>query len=257
VQAVPECKVGVQLHPQATTVAELSEAWRAADELGADSIWLWDHFFPLYGDPHAAHFECYTLLAAMAVQTSSARIGALVTCASYRNDNLLADMARTIDHLSGGRFVLGMGAGWFDRDYAEYGYEFGTARDRLLAFDRSLDAVAQRLARLVPGPVGDVPILVGGSGEKITLRIVAEHADAWNTFGPPEHFALKSKILDEWCERVGRPPREIERTVAIGAGEVDNWEAYRDAGVDHIIVMTRPPFDLDPVRRLLEATRRA
>src|SRR3984893_965263 len=116
-------QVGVQLHPQATTVDALRAAWRAADEIAVDSIWVWDHFYPLYGDPDAEHFEAYALLAALAVETSNARFGALVTCNSYRNPNLLADMARTIDHISDGRFVLGVGSGWVDRDYREYDYE--------------------------------------------------------------------------------------------------------------------------------------
>lgn len=248
-------QVGVQLHPQATSVDDLRSAWRAADALGVDSIWLWDHFYPLYGDPDAAHFECYSLLAAMAVETRHARFGALVTCNSYRNADLLADMARTIDHLSGGRFILGIGSGWFERDYTEYGYEFGTARGRLDALEGALARIERRFDALRPGPLGQLPILIGGSGPKVTLRLVAEHADAWNTFGPPENFAAKNALLDEWCERVGRRPDQIERTVAIGPDEVDRWEEYRAVGADHLIVMLGAPFDLAPVERLLAAVR--
>ena len=250
-------RIGVQLHPQATTVDDLRRAWRAADALGVDSIWVWDHFYPLYGDPDAAHFEAYTLLSAMAVETSSARIGALVTCNSYRNPELLADMARTIDHLAGGRFVLGIGSGWFERDYEEYGYEFGTAAGRLRALGEALPRITARWAALNPGPVGELPILIGGSGEQVTLRLVAEHAQAWNTFGPPEKFAAKSAVLDEWCARLGRDPRSIERTVGIGTNEVGDWKAYVEAGADHLIVMLGHPFDLDPVAELLAAVGRA
>lgn len=249
-------KVGVQLHPQATTVDDLRAAWRAADDMGVDSIWVWDHFHPLYGDPDAAHFEAYSLLAAMAADTERARLGALVTCNSYRNPELLADMARTIDHIADGRFTLGIGSGWFERDYTEYGYEFGTAPGRLRALARDLPRIKARLAKLNPPPVGPLPILIGGSGEKVTLRLVAEHADGWNTFGPPDNFRHKNEVLDEWCAKVGREPSAVERTVGIRGNEVDQWQDYVDAGADHLIVMTGPPFDLDPVVRLLQLVGR-
>ena len=252
---MPRFKVGVQLQPQATTTAELRAAWQAADALEVDSIWVWDHFFPLYGDADAAHFECYTLLAAMAVETSHAHIGALVTCNSYRNPNLLADMSRTIDHLSGGRFVLGIGAGWFERDYREYGYEFGTGPSRVRDLAEALPRIMERLDLLTPPPRGPVPILVGGSGPKVTLRLTAEHADAWNAFGPPDAYAEQNRTLDEWCAKFDRNPRHIERTVGISASEIDDWPAYLDAGAEHIIVTADPPFDMAPTRRLLEIAR--
>jgi probable F420-dependent oxidoreductase len=245
-------KVGVQLHPQATTVAALRDAWRGADALEVDSIWVWDHFYPLYGDPSAAHYEAYTLLAAMAADTTHAQLGALVTCNSYRNPNLLADMARTIDHVSNGRFTLGIGSGWFDRDYESYGYEFGTAPSRLRDLAAALPVIMDRFDALQPPPIGRLPILIGGSGEKVTLRLVAEYGDAWNSFGPPENYANKNQVLDKWCSQLGRDPREIERTVAINGTEIDDWPAYLDAGAEHLIVMTGPPFDLQPVRRLIE-----
>ena len=245
-------RVGVQLHPQATTVADLRAAWAGADEMGADSIWLWDHFYPLYGDPDAAHFEAWTLMAAMASETQNARLGTLVTGNSYRNPELLADMARTADHISGGRLYLGVGSGWFERDYEEYGYEFGTAIGRLRQLEADLPRMKARMARLNPPPMGDLPLLIGGSGEKVTLRLVAEHADAWNTFGPPDHFAAKNAILDDWCAKTGRNPAEIERTVAVNADDVDDVGRYVEAGAGHVIVMIGPKFDLDPLARLIE-----
>jgi probable F420-dependent oxidoreductase len=245
-------KIGVQLHPQATTVNEMRQAWRAADALGVDSIWTWDHFYPLYGEPNAEHFECYTLLAAMAADTCHAQIGALVTCYTYRNPHLLADMARTIDHISNGRFVLAVGSGWFERDYTEYGYEFGTAPERLRILRQGLPVLKERMSKLNPGPVnGKIPLMIGGSGEKVTLRLVAEHADMLNTFGPVDNFRHKNNVLNEWCEKVGRNPKDIERTVAIYPKDLDDAEAFVEAGADHLIVMLGHPFDLSSVEKAL------
>ena len=245
-------KVGVQLHPQHTSMDDLRAAWRAADEAGADSIWLWDHFFPLFGPEDGEHYEAWTALSAMAVETSRAEIGILVTCNSYRNPELLADMARTVDHLSAGRLWLGIGSGWFERDYTEYGYEFGTAGSRLRDLEAGLERIASRLGRLNPGPVGRLPVLIGGSGEKVTLRLTATHADGWNSFGPAAAWAAKNAVLDEWCERVGRDPGEIERTVAIPPGDPEA-ERLVEAGATHLIVMVDHPFDLTPVEELRAA----
>lgn len=245
-------RIGIQIQPQATTFDAMRAAWKAADQLGVDSIWIWDHFYPLSGDPDAAHFEAYTLLAAAAADTSNVRLGALVTCNSYRNPNLLADMSRTIDHISDGRFILGIGSGWFERDYTEYGYEFGTARGRLDALAEALPVIKDRLGKLNPGPVnGSLPILIGGGGEKVTLRLVAEHADGWNGFGPVDVFRHKMGVLDEWCAKVGRDPGAIERTVSINPGEIGNIGAYEDAGADLVILMMGDPFDLSGVEKAL------
>ena len=245
-------KIGVQLHPQATSLNDLRAAWRAADAMGVDSIWVWDHFYPLYGDPDAAHFEAYTLLAAMAADTCHAQIGALVTCYSYRNAQLLADMSRTIDHISNGRFVLGIGSGWFERDYNEYGYEFGTAPGRLRLLGEGIPVIKERLSKLNPGPVnGSIPLMIGGSGEKVTLKLTAQHADMHNTFGPVDHFRGKMEVLDRWCAELGRDPRSIERTVATRPEDLVNLSAYEDAGADHVIVMTGSPYDLSAVEKVL------
>jgi probable F420-dependent oxidoreductase len=261
-------KVGVQFHPQHTTVDTLRHAWTAADALGVDSIWIWDHFFPLYaegapylwppsGNPTGLHYESWTLLAAMAVDTKRARVGVLISNINFRNPDLLADMARTVDHLSGGRVILGLGAGNIDRDSKEYGYSFGSGRERLRALEDGISRIRRRLSVLEPPPVGPMPLLIGGSGQKVTLRLVAEHADMWNSFGPPVDYAAQNAALNEWCERVGRDPATIERTVLLDVPEEgSDLEGFVKAGVQHVIVGCQHPFDLNPVRELQQAAAR-
>ncbi len=246
-------RVGVQLQPQHTTYAAFMDAVRRAEELGVDTIFDWDHFFPLSGDPEGAHFEGWTLLAAMAASTSRAEIGCLVTCNSYRNPNLLADMARTVDHISGGRLILGIGAGWFQKDYAQYGYEFGTAPDRLRALSRSLPIIRDRLGRLNPPTVRrPLPILIGGGGEKVTLRLVARYADMWHGFGDIATLERKNRIIDEWCRQVGRDPAAIERCAGPGRDMFDRLDEYPRVGITHLILGLGAPFDMAPVRCLVE-----
>jgi probable F420-dependent oxidoreductase len=253
---VTRFKVGVQLRPQHCTIDQLRTAWRSSDALGVDSIFGWDHFFPLFGDPSGPHFEGWTVLAGMACVTREAAIGLLVTCHSYRNPELVADMARTLDHVSGGRAILGIGAGWFERDYDEYGYRFGTAADRLRALRDSMPRIRSRLAKLNPPPLGALPILVGGGGERVTLRITAEHADMWNGgFGDPQQVRRKNDVLDDWCSRIGRDPRDIERTTTVNDPDHADIDGLLDAGAQHLIVGTNAPFDLGPVERLLEKAR--
>jgi probable F420-dependent oxidoreductase len=248
-------RIGVQIQPQHADFAQMQDAWREAEELGVDAIYTWDHFYPLYGDPDGKHFEGTASLTALAAATERVRIGALVFCNSYRNPQLLANVHSTIDNLSGGRVVLGIGAGWFERDYDEYGYEFGTAPERLKALDRDLPLIKQRLAKLNPPPAGEMPIMIGGAGEKVTLRLVAEHAQLWHTFADPETYQHKAEVLAEHCARQGRDPATIERVIGAKDSILQHADALVDAGVDELTVgIGGGPggYDLGELRELLQ-----
>lgn len=263
-------RIGVQLHPQHCTYQQLAEAAQLADDKGVDTLWTWDHFYPLYGvegapmgselpegackpEHRGSHFEGWTLLTAFAALTKRIEIGMLVTCNSYRNPNLLADMYRTCDHVSGGRMILGLGSGWYEKDYEEYGFEFGTAVERLKNLRRDIPILKKRLTELLPPPVrNSVPIVIGGGGEKMTLKMVAEHATMWNYFGTPEQMAHKISVLESWCAKIGRDSNEIEKTLLLTDLEpLAKVEQYLEVGVTHFILGMSTPFDFSSVDKLL------
>ncbi|MCV7421258.1 LLM class F420-dependent oxidoreductase [Mycobacterium yunnanensis] len=236
-------RVGVQLWPGgAPDYRSWREAVLRAENIGVDVIFGYDHFHAPAFDgrvgatpvlskvqPDIANYEGWTALASWGEITSRADIGLLVTGIGYRNPDLLADMARTVDHISGGRLVLGLGAGWYEKDYTTYGYDFGTTRSRFDLFDESLERIERRLRVLNPAPVRDIPILIGGSGIKRTLPAVAKHADIWHSFLPVEEFHQASGVLRELAEANGRKDSDIERSSVWE--DVAGGDAYREAGV--------------------------
>ena len=247
-------RIGVQLHPQHTTYQSFADAVRRAEDLGVDSIWNWDHFFPLDGNPEGGHFEGWTLLTAMAMLTQRAQIGCLVTCNTYRNPALLSNMAKTIDHISNGRLILGIGAGWFERDYREFGYDFATGGSRLAALQESLQIIQHRWKVDEPKPLRNpIPILIGGGGEKKTLRITAQYANMWHGFGDPKTYSHKIEVLNGWCAEIGRNPDEIEHTAnAPRTAAAAEFDAYIKAGATHFILGMGEPWDFTTVSRLVK-----
>jgi len=219
-------RIAAQLQPQHGDYETYRDRVREVEDLGVDILFNWDHFFPLTGDPDGRHFESWTMLAAIAEQTSRIEFGALVNCNSYRNPDLQADMARTIDHISAkggtGRFIFGTGSGWFEKDYDEYGYEFGTVGSRLDALAEALPRIEARWAKLNPPPTRRIPVLIGGQGEQKTLKLVAKHADIWHSFVTPEVMKRKLEVLAAHCEAVGRDMGEIE---------ISNEQRVKDFGL--------------------------
>ncbi|MGV8970481.1 MAG: LLM class F420-dependent oxidoreductase [Microbacteriaceae bacterium] len=250
-------RIGVQIAPQHASYELIRERAGQLEDRGVDILFNWDHFYPLSGEPDGLHFESWTMLAALAEQTSRVEIGALVNCNSYRNANLQADMARTIDHISAkggtGRFIFGTGSGWFERDYDEYGYEFGTAGSRLDALARDLPTIEDRWAKLNPAPTRKIPVLIGGGGEKKTLRIVAQHADIWHSFSDAETLVRKLDILKAHGDVVGRDTSEIEVSLEIGKKTVDEAAELHALGATLFTVgISGPDYDISAVQGWLD-----
>lgn len=202
----------------------------AAERLGFDSVWLYDHVHNVPAPSHEAVFECWTTAAALAQATSTIRLGQMVGCAGYRNPALLAKIASTVDVISGGRLDWGIGAGWYDGEYAAYGYDFPPAADRIRMLRETVEIVKLMWtepdatyegrhfrvqgAQCDPKPLQDPtpPIWIGGGGEQLTLRVVARHATHSNFGGKPHEFAHKCRVLREHCEAVGRDYDSITKT---------------------------------------------
>jgi probable F420-dependent oxidoreductase len=232
----------------------MRQTWRDVEELGADTIYSWDHFYPLSGEPDGKHYEGVSTLAALAASTERATIGMLVFCNSYRNPQLLADVHRTIDNISGGRLIFGVGAGWFERDYDEFGYEFGTAPERLRALARDLPLMKERLTKGNPAPIGPLPILIGGSGEKVTLKLVAKHAQMWHGFcDDVEGYQHKARVLAEHCANEGRDPSTVEHVIGTFNDTLALADGFAAAGVSEITLgISGPDYDLGKLRELLQ-----
>lgn len=229
--------LGCQLWPQNTTWPSLRDAARLVDRSGYDSLWTWDHFYAHLGAIEGANFEAWQVLAGWGAATERVRIGPLVTSVTYRHPAVIANMAATLDHITGGRAILGLGAGWFEPEHDAYGIPLGTPGERLERLAEAVKVVrslldAQRTtahgrffhltdALAEPKPLqGRLPILVGGYGPR-TVRIAARHADMWHGFGTAEALAPKLGLLRQECARIGRDPRAIT-TLAGG------WVIIRD-----------------------------
>lgn len=203
-----------------------------AEQLGFDSIWVYDHFHNVPVPAHEAVFECWTTIAAISQRTSRIRLGQMVGCNSYRNPGLLAKITSTVDVISGGRLDWGIGAGWYENEYRGYGYEFKKPSDRIGMLRETVEIVKSmwtnaettydgkyyrmERANCDPKPLQQPtpPVWIGGGGEKVTLRVVAEHADVSNFGSSVEEFVRKREILKGHCAAIGRDEESIRKTVS-------------------------------------------
>jgi alkanesulfonate monooxygenase SsuD/methylene tetrahydromethanopterin reductase-like flavin-dependent oxidoreductase (luciferase family) len=247
--------LGINLWSQASDWPEFLAAGQAADRLGYDHLWTWDHLLPIFGELDQPVHEGYTALAALAMATERVRLGLFVGANTFRNPGLAVKSVVTIDHISGGRAIAGLGGAWFDLEHQAAGIDFGSGfGQRLDWLGEAVEAAralldgqavtsppggryAFRDLRIVPRPVQPhLPIVIGGSGERKTLRTVARWADMWNAFGSPETLAAKDAILRAHCADVGRDESEIERTVGCKItirGSAAEARRVVDAALDH------------------------
>jgi len=300
-------RFGIQTGQQMVEWSQMLDLWRKADAWGYDSLWNFDHFYGIFVPPESPCLEGWTTLSALAQATTRARIGHLVNGNTYRHPCITAKMAASLDHISGGRLNLGIGAGWFELEHRSFGIDFKTVRGRLEALDEACqiirgmftqpkttvhgkhytvtDALCEPKALQQPHP----PIMIGGTGEKILLKIVATHADMWNASGSATRLRELIDIIARHGDSVGRDTTQIEKTVMMplcykaaeprqqfvcqlvaSMGEttpeearqrimigdkqecLDTIERYTKAGVTHFIFMMFTPFFVDEVQAFAE-----
>jgi F420-dependent oxidoreductase-like protein len=236
-------KLGALVWPQYTDWESLRDTGALVDRLGYDSLWTWDHLYPIVGDPAGPMFEGYLTLAGWAERTEQVRLGLMVGANTFRNPALVVKMVTTLDHMSAGRMWLGIGGAWFETEHTAFGIDFGSGfGERLDWFDEAVELMRAMLpggpasargrfyhakdVRNDPQPVQThVPIMIGGSGERKTLATVARYADGWNTNGDLATIRHKDEVLRRWCHDVGRDESEIERTLGGGVPIIRDTEA--------------------------------
>ncbi len=306
-----EIRLGALCWNQYADWLSLEEAGRRADQLGYHSLWTWDHVYPIVGAANGPMFEGWLTLAAWAKVTQRVRIGLMVGANPYREPSLVAKMATTLDHISGGRAVLGIGSAWQEHEARAFGFAFGESPgERLRWLAEALPVIRGMLRGEAPSAAGpryaardvmnlpaplqpELPILVGGGGEQVTLKLVARYADACNVYGPYEDIARKEAVLVRHCEAVGRDPATIERTTgrgptiirdtreearrvaeqvlahnggarvqpthAIGTAQdiIDLWGPVVRLGYRHLVVGFPSPYDEETMSRLITEVKPA
>jgi F420-dependent oxidoreductase-like protein len=300
-------RFGLQTGQQSIAWRDMLSFWQSADAWGYDSLWNFDHFYAIFSDPGNPCLEGWTTLSALAQATTNARIGHLVNGNTYRHPCVTAKMAMSLDHISGGRANLGIGAGWFEEEHRSFGIDFKSVRGRLDALEEALRIIKGMLAgeRVTlkgrhyqvedafcqPAPIqdGGLPIMIGGEGRKILLRIVAQYADMWNAAGSPEKMGELIRVIRSHGDAVGRDTDEIEKTVMLPlcytgdksvqdavvsllaasfgvspddarassmVGEkqecIDTVERFHAVGVTHFIFMCFAPYPVDQIQAFAE-----
>lgn len=295
---VREMRFGIQTGPQHVTWPELLDIWQLADGLKFDTAWTFDHFFPIMSDPKGSQFEGWTALTALAVKTQHVRVGTLVTGITYRHPAVLAKIGASLDVITGGRLEMGLGAAWFQQEHEALGIPFPPVAERIKRLGEACEVITRmwteeaatfegqyyqvKEAYCNPKPVQKPrpPILIGGGGEQLTLKMVAKYADTWNVFGTPAVIQHKLEVLADHCRAVGRDFDTIEKSVSVPpvlstdpskvdgmladmaarramslddarAGmlwgtpdqAVEKLRAYQAMGVTHIILSLRAPYD--------------